>query len=427
MFGLLRNQLQAIGRVNWALSDQAMISASNFLTSVIAARMMGIEEFGRFMVAWMIILLFKDLQSSRLEPTLLSIGPKQSAKDRAEYFGSAVAEQAAFAGASFILVVIGMLIAAPFVQELNLAELTLPLAAAVFADEMQDFMRRYFYTVNRPVSAFVNDFISYGGRIVVLAFLWWYAPVTSAGTLWVLFALGIIPVVIGLFTLDPVRINLSRMIPVAVRHWELSKWTVGTSILRWMAGNLFIFMGGAILGAQTIGAVRAAMNVLAPRNVVINGLTNIVIVNGSTTLHEKGPGELRRYLMRIGAFGLAFEASISIFAIIFAEPIMYYVYGPDFVPYAFLIYWLAAVNLVQFLVFPFGCGLKILEYTKPYFVSAIFEAAFGLLASYFLVTWFGLHGVTIGLVITFAIALTVLSRACLKRLNEYVPAATSSR
>ena len=58
MLAFLRNQLRTIGRVNWALSDQAMISASNFLTSVIAARMMGIEEFGRFMIAWMIILLF---------------------------------------------------------------------------------------------------------------------------------------------------------------------------------------------------------------------------------------------------------------------------------------------------------------------------------------------------------------------------------
>ena len=425
MLAFLRNQLRTIGRVNWALSDQAMISASNFLTSVIAARMMGIEEFGRFMIAWMIILLFKDLQSARLEPTLLSIGPKQTPQDRADYFGSAVTEQAAFAGASFILVVIGTLVAAPFVQELNLAALTLPLAAAVFADEMQDFMRRYFYTVNRPVSAFVNDFMSYAGRIVVLAFLWRHAPVSSAGVLWVLFVLAFVPAVIGLFTLDPVRINLSRLIPVATRHWKVSKWTVGTSVLRWMAGNLIVFMGGAILGTQTVGAVRAAMNVLAPRNVLINGLTNIVIVNGSTILTERGTGELRRYLAKIGVFGLAFEASISIFAIIFAEELMRYIYGPDFVPYAFLIYWLAAVNLIQFLVFPFGCGLKILEYTKPYFVSAAFEAAFGILASYFLVTWFGLHGVMIGLGVTFSIVLIFLSRACLKRLGEQAPAAPS--
>lgn len=379
--------------------------------------MVGIEEFGRFMIAWIVILLFKDLQTSLLEPTMMSIGPKQKQEDLPKYYGAVFAQQTLFTGASFLVVLIGMVASSGFFPELNLSQLVLPLAFAVLADELQDFMRRYFYTNNRHVAAFFNDFISYISRLIILFLLWQYAPVLSAGVLWVLFACSIVPAAVGMFMLDRFQIDRTWLAAIAKRHWAVSKWTVGTSILRWLAGNLIVLMGGAMLGAQAIGAVRAAMNILAPRNVLINGLTNIVIVKGSTILHHHGTRDLRRYLAKIGLFMTGFDVCIALVAVVFAEEIMFYVYGPEFVPYTYLIYWLAAINVVQITAFPFGAGLKIFEYTKPYFISAILEATFGILASYFLVLYFDLHGVMIGLAVTCVIMIICVAGPCLKRLN----------
>ena len=216
-----------------------------FLTSVIVARMVGIEEFGRFMIAWIVILLFKDLQTSLLEPTMMSIGPKQKQRRPAEILrGGLHATNDIFATASFVFVLIGMAASSGFFPDLNLWELVLPLAAAVFADELQDFMRRYFYTNNRHVAAFFNDFISYVSRLIILFLLWQYHPVLSAGVLWVLFACSIVPAALGMFMLDRFHIDRAWLATVAERHWAVSKWTVGTSILRWLAGNLIVLMGG---------------------------------------------------------------------------------------------------------------------------------------------------------------------------------------
>ena len=384
--------------------------------------MVGIEEFGRFMIAWIIILLFKDLQTSLLEPTMMSIGPKQNRKDLPKYYGAVFAQQTIFTTASFLVVLVGMAGSSVFFPDLRLSQLVLPLAAAVLADELQDFMRRYFYTNNRHVAAFFNDFISYISRLIILFLLWQYSPVLSEGVLWVLFVCSIVPAALGMFMLDRAQIDRAWLAAIAARHWSVSKWTVGTSILRWLAGNLIVLMGGALLGAQAIGAVRAAMNILAPRNVLINGLTNIVIVKGSTILHHQGTPDLRRYLAKIGVFMTAFDACIALTAVIFAEELMFYIYGPEFVPYAYLIYWLAAMNVVQITAFPLGAGLKIFEYTKPYFVSAVLEAAFGIVASYFLVIYFDLHGVMIGLAVTYVITIVCLAGPCLKRLNAPYPA-----
>lgn len=422
MFRILIDRFRSHSSLHWALSDQAVVSASNFLTSVIVARMVGIEEFGRFMIAWIVILLFKDLQTSLLEPTMMSIGPKQNREDLPKYYGAVFAQQSLFTGASFLVVLIGMAAAGGFFPDLNLWELMLPLAAAVLADELQDFMRRYFYTNNRHIAAFCNDFISYISRLIILFLLWQYHPILSAEILWVLFACSIVPAAIGMFMLDRFQIDRAWLATIAQRHWAVSRWTVGTSILRWLSGNLIVLMGGALLGAQAIGAVRAAMNILAPRNVLINGLTNIVIVKGSTILHHDGTRDLRRYLAKVGVFMTTFDVCIALVAVIFAEEIMFYVYGPEFVPYTYLIYWLAAINVVHITVFPFGAGLKIFEYTKPYFVSAVLEAVFGILASYFLVLYFDLHGVMIGLAVTIVIMMLCVIGPCLKRLNAPQPA-----
>jgi hypothetical protein len=48
---LIQSTVQLLKRyrhVNWALADQAMLSGVNFLTVVLLARALGIEEFGRF-------------------------------------------------------------------------------------------------------------------------------------------------------------------------------------------------------------------------------------------------------------------------------------------------------------------------------------------------------------------------------------------
>ena len=44
--------LSRYSHVNWALADQTMVSGVNFLTGILLARYLGVEEFGRFTLAW---------------------------------------------------------------------------------------------------------------------------------------------------------------------------------------------------------------------------------------------------------------------------------------------------------------------------------------------------------------------------------------
>src|SRR3546814_7993993 len=74
--------------LSWALADQVMVSGSNFLMTVFLARYLGLEEFGRFALAWMAVLFAAGIHYALVAAPMMSIGPKQIEADRPAYFGA---------------------------------------------------------------------------------------------------------------------------------------------------------------------------------------------------------------------------------------------------------------------------------------------------------------------------------------------------
>ena len=79
---LIAGVLKRHSHVNWALADQAMVSGVYFLTGILLARYLGLEEFGRFTLAWMAVLFANSIQHAMIIAPMMSIGPKQSAAER---------------------------------------------------------------------------------------------------------------------------------------------------------------------------------------------------------------------------------------------------------------------------------------------------------------------------------------------------------
>ena len=79
------------GRVNWALADQSLVSGANFFPTIVLARYLGIEEFGRFTLVWMAVLFANSLQHAMVNMPMMSIGPKQAAADAPRYYGAVLA------------------------------------------------------------------------------------------------------------------------------------------------------------------------------------------------------------------------------------------------------------------------------------------------------------------------------------------------
>ncbi len=156
--------------VNWALADQAMVSGSNFLTGILLARFLGIEAFGVFTLAWMLVQFISGIQSALILSPMMSIGPKQAAEQAQAYYVSVMAQQAIFSSFCFVLVWGAVKVSGVYFPVWQVAKLALPLASATFAFLMQDFARRFFFTIGRYTSAFLNDAVVYLGQLFVIIY-----------------------------------------------------------------------------------------------------------------------------------------------------------------------------------------------------------------------------------------------------------------
>ena len=156
--GFLR---QFLGREMWALTDQAVVSGTSFLTNIMLIRFMGWSESGIFLLAWMSVQFVASFQSALIIAPMLSIGPKQEEKDRPSYFGAVVIQELALVAICSVLVFVALKFSDIFFPYKHLQQLALPLAVSAFAYLMQDFLRRYLFSTRQSRRALADDVLSY--------------------------------------------------------------------------------------------------------------------------------------------------------------------------------------------------------------------------------------------------------------------------
>ena len=163
-----------------------MVSGTNFITGIVLARYLGLDEFGIFALAWIAVLLLSNLQLAFVISPMMSIGPKQADQEAPAYYGAALINQLFFSGISFLLLFFGATVSGVLFPQWQIQHIAFPLALVAFSIQMQDFMRRYFFTNSRPRYAFANDAISYLGQLAILVWLFKNASLKSEDAIWII-------------------------------------------------------------------------------------------------------------------------------------------------------------------------------------------------------------------------------------------------
>jgi len=413
--GLLR---QFLGREIWALSDQAIVSATNFLTNVMLARFMGLREFGIFVLAWMSVLFVNSLQTALIISPMMSIGPKQEEKDRPSYFGAVVFQELALVTFCFVLVFIALTTSSSLFHHPELKQLALPLAVSALAYQMQDFVRRYFFATRQNCRALADDALSYLTQLPILFLLHREGHLNSATALWVMAGTSIIGMVVGWFWLERIEFHREWIKTVSKRHWKVSRWLTGSALLTWTSGNLFVIAAPVYYGAAAVGVLRASQNLMGATNVWFLGLENIVPVETARRLRVGGIHSMLAYtrsiLLKWGGLTLLF-ATIMAVAPGFWLRLMY---GPEMVQYGYVLRLYALLYVMIFVGGPLRAGLQALEFTSPIFWSYSAMTAFSFALAMPSAKWLGLKGTMLGMLGTQILFQSIVATALKIRSNR---------
>ncbi|MFA7430380.1 MAG: hypothetical protein WCZ23_09515 [Rhodospirillaceae bacterium] len=429
MLAKVRTFLFRDSHLNWSLADQAVVSGVNFLTGLMLARFLGMAEFGRYSLAWMIVLFANSIQIALILEPMMSIGPKQPVDTQRAYYTALAIQQAALS-----LVMAGIIAGGVWWTGINMpgwktTGLALPLACVVVSFQFQEFLRRYFFCIGRPRLAMVSDMVRYFGQIALLVALVIVATgpttpavhVTSITALWTIAAAGAIATLMSVpFFIRP-RFEWHILRSSMGRHWQSSKWLLPSAIIYWFSGHFFIIAAGFFLGAAAVGAIRAAQNLIAITHILFQAWENIVPARAARLFHSQGTHALRAFLKRV-----AFNGGLATTAIIVAVNIqpgalLGMVFGAEYAEYGHLLFYYGLCYIFLFFSLPLKAGLRAVENTKLIFLGHLAVSIFTLATFHPLVTTFGLDGAMAGIVCTSLILVVVLYlglRRILTRLEQ---------
>jgi O-antigen/teichoic acid export membrane protein len=257
--GLLR-------QAGWGVADQAVSSTTNFALTVIVARSLSAPDFGAFALVYATYTFILGLaQSVASEPLLVRFSAEDQATARtggARALGLAV-DVGAVVGA--IGVVIGVLVRGPIGSGLVVVGLALPLLL------LQDGLRFFFFAAARPVQAFVNDTVWGVLQLVATsAIVLWGTP--SVGRLMAAWA-GAGAVAAGIGLAQARLVPRLGATPQWVRdHRDLAPRFFTEFIAVSGAAQLSLYLVGIVSGLAAAGALRAAVVVFGPVNIVLNAM-----------------------------------------------------------------------------------------------------------------------------------------------------------
>jgi O-antigen/teichoic acid export membrane protein len=387
------------------LADQAVVSGSNFLLSILLARTLGLDGYGTFALGWMAVLFAASFQLAFMVSPLYALMGRQA--DQGGYAASLLRLQC------FITLLTGLVVAGGSVAATHSGLVDIPLRMAIMiavvsmAHVHLDLLRRCLIALGRTQRTLLLDLVAYGGQLIAIR------TSMELGSPSVTQAFGLIALAMGVPAVVA-HILLLRALPppmalrtVARWHWEQGKHLVGSMVLQWSSGNLFIASAGALLGPAAVGVLRMSQNLVGLLHVLFLALENRVPLRAAAIQHLHGRSAMLRYISRTARLAALPTAFVLLVLALFSRQLLELVYGETGRDGAWVLPAFAGLYVLIFLGTFLRFTIRTLERNKVILLSYVVTTAFSVLAAGPMVARYGLGGVMAGLFIVHALNLTL--------------------
>ncbi|MCD6681938.1 MAG: hypothetical protein LT102_15045 [Burkholderiaceae bacterium] len=366
----------------WSLADQALVSAVNFLSSVILARTLGLEAFGAYAVAQMYLFYANTFQGALVVSPMMIEVPAHGGTggDRRRLLNGYLGYSTIVGLATVVTVQLLAEILGRWSGALSVRGLVLPLAILMIAFPTQDWLRRVHYTQSAHRRAFFSDALAYGGYLSALLLLATHHRLDAAAAFWAMaFSFG--ATALAGLALDRYWPDLRRSARVIRAQWRSSRDYLLSWQLQWLASQGVILFGTAIAGQQAAGALRAAQNLLGPVVVLFQWLDNVLPVHFARHLKDAGADALRLHASRLRNLGLVGLALAAVLLATFSGTLMAMIYGEPYRPFATLANAFALYFLLGYAYRIDAYQVRVLGHTAPLARASALWAAVSVLSS----------------------------------------------
>ncbi len=410
-------------RAGWALVDQALYGASNFLANTLMARWLEPTEYGAFAVGWMVLLMGFQLQNPLITEPLAVYTPNRFRLAPHIYQQQVVQLHWLLTiSASLVFLVLawfqtdvafrgvylGLAVALPFVQYAMLARricyanLTPRLSA----------LGGLIYLPLFVLSALVLHQVSWLNAFTAMVLM---GLASLASGYWVMlwWKRGSEPRALPSLTKD-FRMWFSMFRMVLRYHWRYGRWGLPASLLWVLVSSLPYILLLRLHGLEPVAGLRVLENTLAPVNSFLSAFNSLMLpAFARATTAALLERMVWRYLILFSSVGVLAWLLMSWLH----EPIFKVLYGSNYQGISHYLLWFALIPIFTWFGEVFFSAFRALEQPRwiawLYIIASIFIGVFG----YLLIDRAGLQGAVLAILATQAL-LAVLAVTIWLRLGR---------
>ncbi|MGE5611349.1 MAG: hypothetical protein ACM359_19020 [Bacillota bacterium] len=397
--------LAVLGRTPWAVVDQMVISATNFVTIILLARGFSPASLGSFTLVYSALLFVNSLQAGLVTQPHNILGATRRGEDYARYTSATALSQLLLALAGAILSLAAFTVA--WLVGWDGATLLLALAPAIVGWQLQEFARRVLYTEGRVKAALGNDLISYGGQAIAIAAMRWMDCLSGPLALWAIATTSALGAFLGAWQIRSALIW--QIDKLAFReNWHFGKWVAGGEIFgHWLSVQLFIYLAAAVLGTAAAGVLRAVHTVFGPSRVLADVFCTMLPIRFARTLADGGKAALHAQLKLAYLLAVPLLGGYCLLVAVCARPILWVLYGDKYTGSSAVLALFAVSAFASYMTMIVAAALRATRLTRQVFMSQTYASLVAFPIGWLMVLAFGIQGTVLGMTATY-LALGIL-------------------
>ena len=421
VLSLLRSRWEPwIRKITCSVTDQALISGSNFLLSVLLARWLEPVEYGVYALGFAgYLLMLSFFQALIIEP-LCVFGPSDYSANFHNYLGTVLRVQGLLAVAQCVLFGFGALLCLviPSWREGAGALIGLAIACPLILGFAS--LRSATY-IALSGSAAVKAAVIYCVALVVSVLLARRFNFLNAGSAFLI--MGFASAAVSFQLLQRLRptcrdTGLSAL-AVAKEHWSFGRWELSRVGVDWITENIAYAVVASLLGIAQVGALKALTTLFLPLSHILTALRRIILPYLSKTAYASGGHErIGKSVKLLAALYGAGTLVYGVCATLAAPWLVSMLYHNKFPEVVSLVPLFAFALLFSVPVHVLDMGLRAVRLPKAVFVSSSLASASPILLSWPIIWFFGLRGAVGGSLLTSAIFLTCMGWSLKNKLAQ---------
>lgn len=393
-----------------ALADQSLVSACNFLATLLVGRFAGPSEFGTFVLAFTCIVLLGNLHRALVTQPLNVLGASETLAQLQQRAATLLRDHLVLIPVAALLLAATGWLFFPSLALVACASLYLALYM------VQDFVRRWWYTRGHIGRALRLDLLMYVGQVAGLAALGLTGQLSAKTAFFAMAAAAALCVLASL----PLLIRLARTSAAGSgmqANWQLGKWLMATVVATWLASHIFPYLL-ASAGPEAVALFAAARNLLNGVNVLVQTANNYLPTKLRKLMAAGKELAVRNYFIDVLAIVGLVAGALCLGAALWSPVLLRWIYGQAYVEGAGVMVILALGTFFTALGAVVGALALALGDARSSFIANATAAVFTLSVGLELVVRYGVSGAAVASSVGIMIAVVVQTLLVIRRVRR---------